>query len=187
MAEEQEEQQQSQQDDESVTDALVTEKKGGLSGMLKFALPVVVVIASAGGGFLASRLNFGSESPPTAEAQEQSPRAASRTDENYSYYDLESITVNLNEPRLTRHLSATLVLVVDNKDYETVAKEVEKKMPQLKSFLIVYLSDRTLEEVRGAENLNRILREIQDSLNDRLWPEGRGLIRRVDYKQWVVQ
>ncbi len=191
MADEQEEEQQQNQNDrqtdESVTDALVNDEKGGLAGMMKFVVPALVVILSAGGGFLVSQMNFGSDTSSSAKGGQGEPPPPTQTDENYSYYDLEPITVNLNEPRLTRHISATLTLVVNKEDYDKVAQAVEKKMPQLKSCLIVYLSDRTLEEVRGAENLNRILREIQDSLNNRLWPRGRGLIQRVDYKQWVVQ
>jgi len=139
---------------------------------------------------VASRLGGGAASPAQAQAEqpaEPPPAEQTKTDQYYGYYDLDPITVNLNEPRLTRYIRATLTLVSYKKDYEQMVATIKEKLPEIQSFLIVYLSDCTFEEVRGAENLNRIRREIQDSLNNRLWPKGRPLIQRVDYKEWAVQ
>ena len=105
----------------------------------------------------------------------------------YEYILLEPIIVNLNEPRLARYIRATLILVVREEHSKEAHKVIDKKMHTIRSRLILYLSNCSLEEVRGAENLNRILRDIQDSINNWLWPNGRPLIARVDYSEWAVQ
>jgi flagellar basal body-associated protein FliL len=61
------------------------------------------------------------------------------------------------------------------------------KSHEMNNYLIIYLSNLSLEEVRGEKNINRVLREVQDSLNDRLWPGGKPLISKVSLKEWIVQ
>ncbi len=177
----------------SVADALADGETGqeGKGILLRLLVPVGIVVLSAGAGYLVTRLTSAqtSASPSQAAAGEESPAPAKGQDgkDEYTYYDLAPIIVNLNEPRLARYIRATLTLVIRKDDYETAAETIEEKLPALRGWLILYLSDCSLAEVRGAANLNRILRDIQDSLNDRLWPNDRPLIVRVEYKEWAVQ
>ncbi len=181
----------------SVADALADGETGGGKGiLLRLLVPVGVVVFAAGAGYLTLRLT-GTQTSPTPAAAGQQPSTDGEESpafakgqggkDEYIYYDLQPIIVNLNEPRLARYIRATLTLVIRKEDHETAAKTIEEKLPALRGWLILYLSDCSLEEVRGAGNLNRILRDIQDSLNDRLWPNGRPLIARVEYKEWAVQ
>ena len=176
----------------SVADALADGETGGGKGiLLRLLMPVGIVVLSAGAGYLATRFAGAraSTSPSQAAAGQESPAPAKGQDSNdeYTYFDLQPIIVNLNEPRLARYIRATLTLVIRKDDYKTAANTIEEKLPALRGWLILYLSDCSLAEVRGAANLNRILRDIQDSLNDRLWPNDRPLIARVEYKEWAVQ
>src|SRR5262245_16287942 len=82
------------------------------------------------------------------------------------------VVVNLAEEKLTRYLRVTLTLQVDSAHEEMVKKAVERKKTILKNWLIGYLSDKELDEVRGAMGLNRLRREIQDQFNRLLFPEG---------------
>ena len=177
--------------DQSIADALKDESEdkagGGAKKILRLLLPVGVVLIGVGAGNLVGRLgNSGSDIAEAATAQVE-PDSATGQASGYAYFDLEPIIVNLNEPRLARYIRATLTLAVRSED-ERVAKEaVEKKMPELKSWLILYLSDCSIEQVRGAANLNHVLRDIQDSFNEKLWPDSRPMIVRVSYKEWAVQ
>lgn len=181
----------------SVADTLADGETGGGKGnLLRLLVPVGIVVLSAGAGYLVTRLT-GAQTPPTPAAAgqqlptagEESPASAKGQDDKdeYTYYDLQPIIVNLNEPRLARYIRATLTLVIRKDDHKTAVETIEEKLPALRGWLILYLSDCSLAEVRGAGNLNRILRDIQDSLNDRLWLNGRPLIARVEYKEWAVQ
>jgi flagellar basal body-associated protein FliL len=112
---------------------------------------------------------------------------ASSSREHFGYIDFEPITVNLNEPRLARYVRATVTLALKEDSEKAAAAAIEKKKPELKNYLTVYLAGCTLEDVRGPRNLNRIRREMQDALNDQLWPDGKGLIDHVLFKEFAVQ
>ncbi len=173
--------------EQSAADALTDEETGGESTKLRLLIPVGVVVLSAAAGFLVTRLT-GDSAPSQASGQGDFWESAQSDDGsgNYEYYPLDPIIVNLNEPGLARYIRATLTLVI-RAEYKDAIKTIEKTLSTIRSRLILYLSNCSLEEVRGAENLNRILRDIQDSLNDWLWPNGRPLIVRVDYSEWAIQ
>ena len=162
------------------------EAEGG-NPILKLLLPVGVVLLAAVAGILVTQFLNRSPSEATAEEDPWADVKAEGQKNEYVDYELEPIIVNLNEPRLARYIRATLTLVL-HKEVEKVAREkLELKKSEIKSRLILYLSDLSLAEVRGGSNLNRIQREIHDSLNDWLWPNTRPLIYRVDFKEWAVQ
>ena len=176
----------------SVAEALSEGEKGGKakgSGrILRLVLPAGVVVVGALAGFLVSIM--GRSAPRQAAAgpderqREQQPPA---NEQKYRYYDLDPIIVNLNEPRLTRYIRAKLRLAISTDDYKAAEETIERRMSDVRNWLIIYLADCSIEDVRGAAKLNRILRDIQDTLNQRLWPGGRPLIVRVDYDEWVIQ
>ncbi|MFA6132730.1 MAG: flagellar basal body-associated FliL family protein [Phycisphaerae bacterium] len=103
------------------------------------------------------------------------------------YYDLESVTVNLDEPRLGRYVRATIVLAMEAKDFKAASEVLNKRKPDLKSWLTVYLAGCTVEDVRGPRNLNRIRNEIRDSFNEQLWPDRKPLVAKVLFKEFAVQ
>ncbi len=177
-------------DSQSVADALTGNDEGGsggiLSKILRFALPVGILVLAAGAGYFANQMTGGSGTPSKAAAEEDNPPPPS-DDEEYTYYVMESIVANPNVPRLERYISVTLTLKIRKDDYDKASEVIEEKMPELKNSLILYLSDCSLDEIRGKKNLNRILREIQDSFNERLWPDQRPLIVEVGYERWVIQ
>jgi len=80
-----------------------------------------------------------------------------------------------------------MTLAFKPENFKLATETIEKRLPELRSRLTVYLSGCTLEDVRGPKNLNRIRREIQDSLNRDLWPGGNPLIEEVFFKEFVVQ
>lgn len=150
----------------------------------------VVVLFGAGAGYGTARLFGGSGGPrpprregPAAEVV-QAPRGKQG---QFAYYDMQAITVNLYEPRLARYLRTTLTLAFRPENYEAGTEMIQKKLPELRSWLTVYLSGCTLEDVRGPKNLNRIRREIHDSFNRQLWPDNKPLIEKVFLKEFVVQ
>lgn len=166
--------------------------EGGSSSRLWIIVSAVVVLIGAGAGYGTARLLQGAaaaapqtEENPAPEARQQ-PQADGK-EEELAYHDFETITVNLNEARLARYIRATVTLAVKAKKYGEAQKAIERKQPQLRSWLTVYLSGCTLEDVRGPKNLNRIRREIQDSFNKHLWPDGEPLIEAVFLKEFAVQ
>jgi len=173
-----------------VNEALLEEQERpsgqGRQKLIRLGIFLGVVVLSAVAGNLASRLRGSTPSEVQAHVQEEQAEPE-LDDAMLAYHDLEPIVVNLNEPRLTRYVRATLTLATRKEDEIAARAAIEKRMPELKNWLILYLADCSLDELRGARNLNRILREIQDSFNEKLWPDSRPLIVKVDFKEWAVQ
>jgi len=123
--------------------------------------------------------------PPTTDAVPP-PKPAEDT-ENYLYKDLQPITVNLDEPRLARYVHATITMAIPQQDFAVAGKRIDAETRVLRDWLTVYLTSLTLDDVRGAANLNRIRREILDAFNQELWPESKPLIRKVLFKEFAVK
>ena len=107
--------------------------------------------------------------------------------EDVVYYAFDPVLVNLAEERLTRYIRATVTLKIAQEDYDEVAKRIEEKKPVLVNWLVVNLSDRTLAEVTGAKNLNRLRRQILDAFNDELSGGGKPMVQEVLFQEFAVQ
>jgi flagellar FliL protein len=150
------------------------------------------VVLGAGSGFGTARLLLGFGGPPPARqdqapAAEPQPGSEQQGQGDLAYYDFEAIVANLDEPRLARYIRATITVAIRAEDYKVATELIDKKQPELRSWLTVYLSGCTLEDVRGPKNLNRIRREIQDAFNQQLWPNARPLIEMIFFKEFAVQ
>ena len=97
------------------------------------------------------------------------------------------VVVNLGEERLTRYLRVKLLIVCDDVHQKTVNDMLTKQKPFMKSWLISYLSDQSLQEVSGAAGVNRVRREVRDHFNAMLFPDGSELIQDILFDEFVVQ
>ncbi len=70
-------------------------------------------------------------------------------DPKNAFVPFGEVVVNLNEARLTRYLRVKLILVVDIQQEKPITELVQKNKPILKNWLLTYLSDQSLKEVRG--------------------------------------
>jgi flagellar basal body-associated protein FliL len=170
-------------------------KTRGLSPKLKLVIVVVLAVAIIGvsaavGGFMARSATAAAPTPaqtPQTQPAEDLATSEIKTDIQYTYCEMEPIIVNLNEPRLARYIRASIVLAVKGENFKTVSELVEKKKPELKSWLTVYLAGCSLEDVRGPKNLNRICREVREAFNEQLWSGSKPLIEKVLLKEFAVQ
>ncbi len=163
--------------------------KKGLSPIVKLAVVAVLALVVIGTSAMVGGFAARSAASPVAQSQpaEESAAGESRSDVQYTYYEMEPIIVNLDEPRLARYIRASVVLAVRGENYKAVTELAEKKKPEMKSWLTVYLAGCTLEDVRGPKNLNRICREVQEAFNQELWPNSKPLIEKVLLKEFAVQ
>jgi flagellar basal body-associated protein FliL len=177
-------------DNQSAVDSLAGgDETGTLGKILKLLLPVGVIVVFAAAGYFASGLGGPAEAGGAQEAESpttQPSKAYGEDDPDQTHYDLEPIVINLNEPQVTRYLRVIFSLAINDDDYSAAEADIIKKSHEMNNYLIIYLSNLSLEEVRGKKNINRVRREVQDSLNDRLWPGGKPLIASVSLKQRVT-
>jgi len=161
---------------------------GGIIWLL--VLVAVVALCAAGGFYIGHAIKSAQASEPQGASGAfgtAAPPAAPDASGAYQYFDIEPITINLDEPRLARYVRATITLAFEAKNDSEVRAQVNKRMPELKNWLAVYLAGRTLDEVRGAQSLNRVRREICDAFNEQIWPQQPPRIHHVLLKEFAVQ
>jgi flagellar protein FliL len=99
----------------------------------------------------------------------------------------QSVVVNLSDQRMTRYLRIAVALQIPkSKEIEIVAL-LESKKVLLRNWLLSLISDKDLEEIRGAAGQNRMRREIRDHFNDVLFPDGLDQIYDVLFEEFNVQ
>jgi len=172
------------------------EPKASKTGILPWIILAAVVLLCAGGGFLLGRLLTGSSVTGAAHASEedetgqpapQADNAASKTGKTW-FHDLEPVVANLNEPGATRYARATLTLeMTPDVSQKDAAKIFEEKTPILTSWLTLYLSGLSIEDIRGDKNLKRVQLQILDAFNEELFPNQKPKIKQVLFKEFAIQ
>jgi len=169
--------------------------EGAGKGLLLLLIAVVVLVVAVAAGYGLGTIFRGpadtQAAPKTDESQAQ-PAALRKGSvrDDYDYIEFTPITVNLKEERLARYIRAGIILAIrkgDGNAHKDARKLIEKKMPELKNWLNIFFSDCTLQDVYGKKKLNRLRREIRDSLNEQLWPNGEAMIHHVLFKEFAVQ
>lgn len=118
-----------------------------------------------------------------AEAEDQNQAAATVP----AFVPFGEVVVNLDEGRLTRYLRLSITLQVDGENQKEVTAGVETHRSILRNWLISYLSDKTMDDIRGAAGQNRLRREIQNQYNLILSPDGFEKIKDVLFEEFTVQ
>lgn len=97
--------------------------------------------------------------------------------------------VNLNEGRMNRYLRLDITLMVegDKKVQKAFAAQMEQKKPVLTSWLLAFLADMSMDDVRGAAGQNRLRREIQNAFNANLYPDGDDRVLDILFEEFSIQ
>lgn len=179
--------------------------KGGMKMMVMIPLCLGVVIISAAAAALTHKMLGPSAAvaSPAAAAPAEPAAEESKSKEGgghgekkddppkpsgeFVYHEFPPIVVNPNTPRLERYVRATIVLAVKDTDEKEAKGRIEEKKPELISWVTVYLSGLSLEDLRGPKNLNKIRREIQEAFNEHLFADGKPLINHVLFKDIAIQ
>ncbi len=110
--------------------------------------------------------------------------APDRPPEQLAYHDLPMITVNLDEPELTRYIRATITVGVEEEQSGEAKEQLESHGPEIRDALHMFFRTKRLSELRGSANLDRTLLEVRGRINDIL-PEP--YAERVLFKTVAVQ
>ena len=116
-----------------------------------------------------------------------SPASPANEEAKSAYIDFGSVVVNLDEGRLSRYLQVHLSLQVTSSHHGQVSKAVLANKVLLQDALLKYLTDKTLEDIRGSSAQDRMRQEIRDRFNTLLFPDGSRQIEQVLFQQFVVQ
>lgn len=175
----------------------IRQGQGGTSRIMPWLIAMFVVILCGGAGFAVGRL-FGTRGKAqTASATEKTEPAARAGEKETApgangegswYYDLEPTVANLNEPGVTRYVRVALTLEMGNGLAEKDGLALlNQKKPLLKHWLTLYLSNQTVETIRGEKNLRQVQTQIADVLNQGLFPNAKPRIVCVLFKEFAIQ
>jgi flagellar protein FliL len=170
------------------------EREPSNSNWLATTLLVGVISLIAGGaGFVLPQIvksgamrNFSWEMLAIKSAPQKKVKQKS-ADQQSVFVPFGEAVVNLAEERLTRHLQVRITLLVNGEDEEQIEEALAGNRAVLMNWLISYLSDKSLEEVRGAAGVNRARRDIQDRFNRLLFADGSDKIRDVLFEEFTVR
>ena len=172
-------------------------EKSSRGGFLQWIVMAAVVVLFIGAGFGLSRLVTRSGTTETAGASEQDQSvqvedllvAGSKTGSQKTwYYDLEPVVANLDVPEVTRYIRVSLTLDISSEvDEKKGVAFIEKRKPILTSWLTIYLSSLSLEDIRGDKNLKRIQSQVLDTFNEELFPDSKPQIKHILFKEFAVQ
>ena len=138
--------------------------------MLKSILLIVVVVVFAGAvGFVFAGLGGEpvEEERAVTEGDLDRPVADDGASEgdDVIYHEIDVPAVNPREERLTRYIKTKIMLKITNENEELALKRIEQKNPEIMNWLVVNLSEHTIEEISGARNKRRLERQILDAVN----------------------
>jgi flagellar basal body-associated protein FliL len=118
----------------------------------------VLLVAMVSGVLVAMSATGGEDAEAAGEQQAAAEEAAPEK----GWVEFGSAVANLNEVRMTRYLKVTIVLEVPVEDVPKVQEIMaggQKAVYQ--DWITEYLSDLSLEEVRGAPQIQALRRDIQ--------------------------
>lgn len=152
-------------------------------------LTAIIGLASAAAGFAVPQLMGGGvhkeaadkEHAPETHAQDHARK------KGLSCVPFSDVVANLDDHRMMRYVRAKFSLAVEEKDVESVTHVVEENRTMLKNWLIGYLQNKQIDEVRGTEGFNRIRREIQERFNELLFAGEEPKIKEVLFDEFNVQ
>lgn len=152
-------------------------------GKLNLIILIVLALLGTAGGAATPILLMGGPSEKDKAKEEEAKKAAVVK----VFVTFGEAAVNLAEDKLTRYIKVKVILVVEAQHEKELNDAINKNRAILRGWLISYLSDKTLADVRGAAGQNRARREIQDHFNSLLFTDGSEKIRDVLFEDWLVQ
>jgi len=112
---------------------------------------------------------------------------APKSNSTIAFVNFGDIVVNLDEGKLNRYLRLKIMLQVMTKDEAQVTGAIDTQRVVLKNWLLSYLSDKELADIRGAAGQGMLRREIQEYFNTTLFPDGKDRIYDVLFDEFNIQ
>ena len=157
--------------------------KKGANLFFIIILVAAVIVAAAGGLVLASVLTGGHATKPESRGT-QSVAAAPE----YVFIPFGTAVVNLAEEKLNRYMKVTISLQVSRESAEAVERLIlTERTAVFKDWIITCLSDKEINDVKGATNINRLRREVASGFNVILAQYGKDRIEAVFFEELNVQ
>jgi flagellar basal body-associated protein FliL len=151
---------------------------------------VIAALSVAGGlatPYVASQVAGKTSDTKASQLDPNAPPPMPGATGEVAYIDFGESLVNLDDARLNRYLRVKITLQVDKNQETAISELIESRKIVLKNWLLGYLSDRDMQDIRGAAGQNRLRREIHSYFNATLFPDGYDRIHDVLFEEFNVQ
>ncbi len=165
--------------DETTEEEVVEKKPKPLMNLL-VAAAVGFVSGSMGFGTMMFLMPGGSSDAADAEVEKETEK---------TFIPFGTISCNINDGQLNRFLKLTITLQFECEVPAVPEMEalVEKEKPILTSWLLSYLADMKMDDIRGAVGQNRLRREIQNHFSAVLFPDADNQVEDLLFEEFIVQ
>jgi flagellar basal body-associated protein FliL len=161
------------------------DRRRGLALVPILVIAGAVLVAGACAVTLALLMTGGSSAHKTETAASSD---APKAQEPCAFVPFGDAIANLTEDRLTRYVKVNITLEVDPLRADAMQKLMTGPTKAVfRNWLITYLSDKQLQDVKGANAMNRLRREILDGFNAILAEQGDLKVQRVLFEEFNVQ
>jgi len=165
--------------------------------ILPWIITLLVAVLFAGIGLALGCLFAASRAPDPVEAPPQTPpflmqtlqedSSATDTEKNW-YYELEPVTVNLDEPSFRHHVRASVTLEIGSGLEPSKGRAfLERKKMLMVNRLTISLAGLNREDLRGEGRIEKVQLRIRDALNEELFGGSEPHVRQVLLKHLAVQ
>jgi flagellar protein FliL len=155
-------------------------KKG--PGLVAWAL--VSLVSGGAGFFVPMMLSEKTHAEKPDEKKSEAPVA--KEAEKLVIIPFDEIRVNLNEVQ-PHYLAIKMSLQVDATQEKVVRELLDEKRILLKSWLLVHLGDKDMDDVRGGAGKNMLKREFLERFNSMLFTDGYDRIYDVLFEEFMIQ
>jgi flagellar basal body-associated protein FliL len=162
-----------------------SDNRRGIALVPVLAIVGAVVVAAACAAVVAFAMTGG---PPEQGGEAAPPGALPKAEDESVFISFGEAFANLSEDRLTRYVKVKVTLQVGPTSADGVQDLMGgPKKAVFSNWLITYLSDKQLQDVKGATAMNRVRREILDGFNAILAEQGDLKVERVLFEEFNVQ
>ena len=156
-------------------------KKG--PGLVAWAL---VSLVSGGAGFFVPTMLGGKTHAEKPDEKKSEAPVAKEAEKLVIIPFGDEIVVNLNEvqPHFVRF---RMSLQVDATQEKAVRDLLEEKKVLLKSWLLVHIGDKDMDDVRGGAGKNMLKREFLERFNSMLFSDGYDRIYDILFEEFIIQ
>jgi flagellar FliL protein len=145
------------------------------------AAAAVTIGGGAGAFFFAPDLLPGFIRPHDAQSSEAKKSPAAKKPEHEVEADLDVFVVNLSGDGPARYLRTTLSFGVTS---EHEKEEVKKFNAVIRHAVIMYLTERTVEQLNTPEGKTRVRADLHKAINAAV---GKKLVTNVYFKEFLIQ
>jgi flagellar basal body-associated protein FliL len=151
------------------------------------------LLVCAAVGFVSGGMGFMTMMFLTSEPATDPAKGRQAVEMAQVFLPFGGVSCNIGDGQLNRFLRVTITLQFEcpkddtAKQTEELQKLLDFNKPILTSWLLSYLSDMKMDDIRGAVGQNRLRREIQNQFSTVLFPDGDRQVQNLLFEEFIVQ